>query len=175
MARRNTSADADSRTTRESEDRSLTENRALTDEQRLTSFRHALAQGELPAIPSIDGYHVCWLTTTNSRDTIASRLRIGYELIRTEEVPGMEHVGIKTGEYAGCIGVNEMLAAKIPLRLYHMYMQDAHHDQPMQNAQGIYDTIQSMQDQAQESKGRLEVEPGFENLKADQRIAQFDN
>ncbi len=173
MSPRQPRADSDSRTTRSSEDRSLTENRALTDQQRLHNFR--LAQGELPRIPEIDGFHVCWLTTTNSRDTIVSRLKMGYELIRAEEVPGMENVTMKTGEYSGCIGVNEMLAAKMPLRLYHLYMKDAHHDQPMQNAQGIYDAIEGMSEAAKERRGKLEVDPGFDNLKADQRTAQFDN
>ena len=173
MPRRNTRADSDIRTTRESEQRTLTEDRTLSDEQRLRNFR--LAQGELPEIPAIDGYHVCWLTTTNQSDSIVKRLKMGYELIRAEEVPDMRHNSLKTGEYAGCIGINEMIAAKIPARLYQMYMKDAHHDQPMQAAQGIYDTIENMQADAKDSKGKLEVDEGFENLKADQRIAQFDN
>lgn len=175
MSNRNNRADSDTRKTRSSEERTLTENRTFTDEQRLTIFKQKFGQAELPDIPPIDGYHVFWATTTNARDPVVNRLRVGYELIRAEDVPGMNHVTVKTGEYAGCIGVNEMLAMKIPLRIYHQMMQHNHHDAPMQNANGIYDTIQGLQAEAEEHKGKVEVDPGFNNLKADTRLAQFDN
>ena len=95
-----------SRQSRAAEDRTITENREMTDDERLEMFRMNLYNDHLPNIPDIPGYHVCWLTTTNKSDTIQQRSRLGYELIRAEDVPGMELVTQKTGEYAGCIAVN---------------------------------------------------------------------
>jgi len=36
-------------------------------------------------------------------------MRLGYELIRADEIPGFEHLGLKSGDYPGVIGVNEWL------------------------------------------------------------------
>jgi hypothetical protein len=144
-----------SRQSRAAEDRSITENREMTDDERLEMFRMNLYNDHLPNIPDIPGYHVCWLTTTNKSDTIQQRSRLGYELIRAEDVPGMELVTQKTGEYAGCIAVNEMLAAKLPLSLYYRYMQEAHHDAPMREENKLEETAQMMREQAERSGGRL--------------------
>jgi hypothetical protein len=67
----------------------------------------------------------------------------------------MELVTQKTGEYAGCVAVNEMLAAKLPLSLYHRYMQEAHHDAPLREEEKLEDTAQLMREQAERSGGRL--------------------
>jgi hypothetical protein len=109
----------------------VTENRELTDDQRLDEFRKTFFQSALPDLPKIPGYHVCWLTTTNPRDPIHGRIRLGYQAITAEDVPGWEHSTIKSGEWVGCLGVNEMLAFKLPMHLYEAYMLEAHHNQPL--------------------------------------------
>ncbi len=162
------------RSTRHGDDRNLTEDRQLTDTERLEVFKQRFAQAELPDIPPIPGFHVCWLTTTNTRDPVHGRLRLGYELLRAEEVPGYEYVTMKTGEYAGCIGINEMVAAKIPLALYQAYMNSAHHEQPLAKANHIYESLEAMQDSMASKKGKVEVDEGFNQLKSDHRLAQFD-
>jgi hypothetical protein len=138
-----------SRQSRAAEDRTITENREMTDDERLEMFRMNLYNDHLPNIPDIPGYHVCWLTTTNKSDTIQQRSRLGYELIRAEDVPGMELVTQKTGEYAGCIAVNEMLAAKLPLSLYYRYMQEAHHDAPLREEDKLAEVADSIRAQAE--------------------------
>lgn len=136
-------------------DRQATENRTISDDERLEMFRMQLYNDALPNIPDIPGYHVCWLTTTNKNDTIQQRMRLGYELIRAEDVPGMDLVTQKTGEYVGCIAVNEMIAAKLPMSLYQRYMQEAHHDAPLREEDKLAETAELMRQQAERSGGKL--------------------
>lgn len=134
MARRITNNDeklGSSRKSRESEDRRITEDRQLSDSERLDEFRKTFFQSALPDLPPIPGYHVCWLTTENPRDPVHGRIRLGYEPIKAHDIPGWEHASLKTGEWAGCVGVNEMIAFKLPLHLYEAYMKEAHHTQPL--------------------------------------------
>jgi hypothetical protein len=147
-----------SRQPRETQDRRTTQNREISEDDRLAMFRMQLYNDALPNIPDIPGYHVCWLTTTNNGDTIQHRLRLGYELIRAEDAPGMELVTMQTGEYAGCVAVKEMIAAKLPLSLYYRYMQEAHHDAPMREENKLEETAQLMREQAERSGGRLVVD-----------------
>lgn len=145
----------DSRRTRGHTDRLATENREYTEDERLEMFRMQLYNDRLPNLPEIPGYHVCWLTTANTGDTIQSRSRMGYELIRAEDVPGMDLIVQKTGDYVGCVMVNEMIAAKLPTSLYLRYMQEAHHDAPMREENKLEETAQLMREQAERSGGRL--------------------
>jgi len=122
---------SESKRDRRMDDREITENRVLTDDERLDEFRQTMFQSALPDLPKIPGYHVCWLTTENPRDSIQGRIRLGYEPIKESDIPSWSHTSLKTGEWAGCIGVNEMVAFKLPLRLYESYMKEAHHTQPL--------------------------------------------
>lgn len=133
---------------RAAKNRAFTENRTLTDSERKDAFRQSFFQSALPDLPKMPGYHVCWLTTMNPRDPVHGRLRLGYELIKSSEMPGWEHSSLKTGEYAGCLGVNEMLAAKIPLHLYEMYMHEAHYEQPRREEEHLREKNESVQEKA---------------------------
>lgn len=152
------------RETRAAQDRAATENRALSDEQRIEMFRQQFHQSSLPDLPPIDGYHCCWLTTTNPRDSIHMRMRLGYEPVKPEDVPGWEYVSVKTGEWTGFIGVNEMLAFKLPLKLYEMYMREAHHDAPLREEEKLADTARTIAEQAQASKSRIDMGDGVEEM-----------
>ena len=153
------------RQSRAAEDRNVTENRELTDDERLEMFRMNLYNEALPDIPNIPGYHVCWLTTTNKSDTIQQRLRLGYELINGDDVPGMDLVTQKTGEYAGCIAVNEMIAAKLPNSLYQRYMQEAHYDAPLREEGKLAETAELMREQAERSGGRVLEGDGMSEMR----------
>lgn len=164
-----------SRRNRGADDRHATEDRQLTDDERLEMFRMNLYNDALPSIPEIPGYHVCWLTTTNKADTIQQRIRLGYELIRGEDVPGMELVTNKTGEYAGCVAVNEMIAAKLPNSLYQRFMQEAHHDAPLREEEKLAETAELMREQAERSGGRLLEGDGMSEMREYvPRVQQFD-
>lgn len=133
---------------REKKSREQTQNRELNDSERLDALRTSLFQVALPDLPPIDGFHTCWLTTTNPRDPIHGRMRLGYQLIRAEDLPGWEHSSLKSGEYAGYVGVNEMLAAKISLHLYNEYMLELHYRQPLQEEEKLTEAVRAAQQQA---------------------------
>lgn len=164
---------ADNRTSRAAEDRAVTQDRALTDDERVEMFRQQMFQSALPDLPKISGYHCCWLTTTNPRDSIQMRLRLGYEPLKPEDIPGWDYITVKTGEWAGFIGVNEMLAFKLPLSLYEKYMKEAHHDAPLREEEKLTDTAEFMQQQARASGSNLQLGDGMAGL-ADDRLAQFE-
>jgi hypothetical protein len=161
------------RDTRAAQDRKVTERREISEDDRLEMFRNQLFNDALPDLPNIDGYHVCWLTTTNPRDPIHRRMQLGYEPVRAEEVPGMEFASIKTGEYAGFIGVNEMLAFKLPLSLYEKFMQEAHFNAPLREEQKISEVADMMREQAERVGAKLIEGDGMEDLRrsAPQRVS----
>lgn len=163
----------DNRESRALLDRNATENRVLSEDERVEMFRQQFFQSALPDLPKIPGWHTCWLTTTNPRDSIQTRLRLGYEPIKPEEVPGWEYATLKTGEWAGFIGVNEMLAFKLPISLYEKFMQEAHHDAPLREDQKLADTADMIKQQAERTGSRLYEGDGMEDFR-DQRKAQFE-
>ena len=163
------------RQSREVEDRKVSENRNVTDDDRLEMFRAQLFNDALPDLPDMPGYHVCWLTTTNPRDPIHRRIQLGYEPIKASDVPGMEFASVKTGEWAGLIGVNEMIAFKLPLGLYQRFMQEAHHDAPLREENKLAETAEIMRQQAEGSGSTLFEGDGLQEMREhNPRIGLFD-
>lgn len=155
-------------------DRPIAENREMSDRERLAErleiFRGQVANSALPDIPPIPGYHVCWLTTTNPRDPIHQRVRMGYEPIKASDIPGFEQLSMKTGEYVGCVGVNEMLAFKLPEDIYQMYMREAHHDAPLREQERLNATMDAIHEQAVRDKSRIYEEEGQAALRESMRV-----
>ena len=163
------------RQSREMEDRQVLENREVTDDDRLEMFRAQLFNDALPDLPNIPGYHMCWLTTTNPRDPIHRRIQLGYEPIKASEVPGMEFASVKTGEWSGMIGVNEMIAFKLPEALYQRFMQEAHHDAPLREENKLAETAEIMRQQAEGSGSTLFEGDGLMEMREhNPRIGLFD-
>lgn len=146
-------------------DREVTERRDISDDDRLRMFQQQLFNDALPDLPDIPGYHVCWLTTTNPRDSIHRRLQLGYEPVQPQEVPGMEYATLKTGEWQGFIAVNEMLAFKLPMSLYEKYMQEAHHDAPAREEGKLADTADFLREQAERSGSTMMEGDGISDLR----------
>ena len=163
----------DSRTNRVLQDRAVTESRELSEDERVAMFRQQFFQSSLPDLPAIPGWHMCWLTTTNPRDSIQMRIRLGYEPVKADDVPGWEYATLKTGDWQGFIGVNEMLAFKLPLSLYEKYMREAHHDAPLREEEKLTDTAEFLEQQAKSSKSRITVGDGNLELGED-REAMFE-
>jgi hypothetical protein len=163
----------DSRTHRVLQDRAVTESRELSEDERVAMFRQQFFQSSLPDLPAIPGWHMCWLTTTNPRDSIQMRIRLGYEPVKADDVPGWEYATLKTGDWQGFIGVNEMLAFKLPLSLYEKYMREAHHDAPLREEEKLTDTAEFLEQQAKSSKSRITVGDGNLALGED-REAMFE-
>jgi hypothetical protein len=153
------------RVSRDMQDRKVQENREVSDDERVEMFRQQLFQSALPDLPKIDGYHTCWLTTANPRDSIQSRIRLGYEPITAADAPGWEYTTLKTGEYAGLIGVNEMVAFKLPMRLYQAFMQEAHFHAPNREAEKLTAMTDTLRDQAERMGGQLIEGDGYQALR----------
>tara|TARA_R110002110_G_scaffold132024_8_gene313299 strand:- start:6591 stop:7067 length:477 start_codon:yes stop_codon:yes gene_type:complete len=154
-------------------DRPVTSNREVSEDERVEMFRQQFFQSSLPDLPEIPGWHMCWLTTTNPRDAIQQRIRLGYEPVKPEEVPGWEYATLKGGDWNGFIGVNEMLAFKLPMSLYEKYMMEAHHDAPAREEEKLSDTASFMEQQAKASGGRMDMGDGTKEI-GERREGQFD-
>lgn len=158
------------------DDRAVTERFELSDDQRVEIFQQQFQDAALPNIPKIDGYHVCWLTTTNPRDSIQARMRLGYEPISAADMPGWDYASLKTGEWAGFIGVNEMLACKIREDLYQRMMAAVHHDAPRAEEERMAETARTIRERLQSGGG---AEPqvyegdGYEELRKVPPRARF--
>jgi hypothetical protein len=151
---------------RRAQDRPVTEDRTFSDAERLEMFQRQLYNDALPDLPPIAGYHLCWLTTTNKSDTIHKRVRIGYEPVRPDEVPELGHAVLTTGEYAGMIAVNEMLAYKIRTPLYETYMNEVHHIGPRQDEEKLNALVDRLRREAEEVGGTLVEGDGMSDLRA---------
>jgi hypothetical protein len=163
----------ENRESRAMQDRTVTENREITDDERVEMFRQQFFQSSLPDLPNIAGWHMCWLTTTNPRDSIHTRIRLGYQAVKPEDVPGWEYATLKTGDWQGFIGVNEMLAFKLPMSLYEKYMTEAHHDAPLREEEKLTDTAEFLEQQARASKSKLQLGEGNSEI-GQRREARFD-
>jgi hypothetical protein len=159
------SLNAGGRETRASEDasRAAPEEKFISAQERRKMWSDEWTQSALPKLPEVPGWHLCWLSTTNSYDSIDKRIRLGYVPVKTEEMPGFENFRVKAGEHAGFIACNEMLLFKIPMDMYQDIMLQMHHEKPMEEAEKIrvqLENLQGARDSSGRSLGRVEGE-GF--------------
>ena len=159
------SLNAGGRETRASEDasRAAPEEKFMSAQERRKMWSDEWTQSALPKLPEMPGWHLCWLSTTNSYDSIDKRIRLGYVPVKTDEMPGFENFRVKAGEHAGFIACNEMLLFKIPMELYQDIMLQMHHEKPMEEAEKIrvqVENLQGARDSSGRSLGRVEGE-GF--------------
>jgi hypothetical protein len=92
-------------------------------------------------------------------------MRLGYEPVKPEDVPGWEYATIKTGEYVGMIGVNEMLAFKLPMRLYETYMREAHFAAPLREDEKLQAMVDQMKDGIMAAGGAIIEGDGMRDLR----------
>ena len=120
-----------SRETRKVEDvqRAGADQATVSSAERRKMFREFI-QEALPTPPAIPGWHFVWLSTTNQYDPIYKRMRMGYEPVKAEEIPGYENYRVKSGEFEGLISVNEMVLFKIPQDFYQEIMEEYHYNMP---------------------------------------------
>lgn len=159
------SLNAGGRETRASEDasRAAPEEKFMSAQERRKMFSDEWTQSALPKLPEMPGWHLCWLSTTNSYDSIDKRIRLGYVPVKTEEIAGFENFRVKAGEHAGFIACNEMLLFKIPMEIYQDIMLHMHHEKPMEEAEKIrvqQENLLGARDSSGKSLGRVEGE-GF--------------
>ena len=148
------SLSAGSRETRAREDdsRKAPEESFVSSEERRKMWKDEWTQSALPNAPSIPGWHVCWLSTTNSYDSIDKRIRLGYVPVKAEDINGFENYRVKAGEYVGYVACNEMLLFKIPEEQYQDIMAHFHHEAPLEEANKI--RVQAEQQVGRDSSGK---------------------
>lgn len=116
----------------------------MSDAERARFLRDEFVNSALPSIPPIPGFHTIWLSTTNQYDSIMKRQRLGYRPVKREELPQFESLSLKTGEFAGCIAVNEMILFKIEQEAYEALMKTFHHDLPEQEDEKLRAMLEAM-------------------------------
>ena len=122
-------------------------------EEQMQMFFDEWQQQAMPKLPDIPGWHVCWLSTTNIYDSVDKRIRMGYQAVKPEEVPGYEHMRVKSGEFAGLISINELVMFKIPMPLYQKVMAHFHHDEPRNALKALRSDIEARMAQSVDSDG----------------------
>ena len=142
------------------------EEKFISTQERRKMWSEEWTQSALPKLPELEGWHLCWLSTTNSYDSIDKRMRLGYVPVKADELPGYEDYRVKSGEHVGYISCNEMLLFKLPMDIYQEVMTHMHHDKPREEAEKIKVQMENLQGQ-RDSNGRplLSVEgEGFGSI-----------
>ena len=171
------SLSAGGRETRASEDaeRKPVEDQFMSAQERRKAWSDEWTQSALPKTPEIPGWHLCWLSTTNSYDSIDKRMRLGYVPVKADELTGFDTYRVKSGENIGFIACNEMVLYKIPMDLYQDVMLQMHHEKPLEEADKIRvqaENLQGMRDSSGKSLGQVEGE-GFGDLDRDVKTPVF--
>ena len=124
-------------------DRVQQDGTALSAAERRRMLRQEWVQEVLPSPPPIPGYHLCWVSTTNSTDPVHKRLQIGYIPVKASELPGFDQYKVDGGAYDGCVACAEMLLFKLPDQIYQDVMTIYHSDMPLEQEQSIKDRVMS--------------------------------
>ena len=141
--------------------------------ERLEAFRDKWQNSALPEIPrdAIPGMHLCWLSTTNTYDSIDKRVALGYEPVKASELgQGFEGLGkMNSGKFEGCVSCNEMILFKLPEEVYQEVMKMMHLEDPLEHQRNITSAVR---DTAKEGKGgRSILEGGILEMEKEARRA----
>ena len=111
----------------------------LSDAEYVRRFRSEQSGNILPKPPEIPGFHTCWVpeTSNNMHDNITQRQRLGYAIVKQDELPSFVSPSNRAGQYEGCVSHNELILMKIPDRFYQLLMQDAHYTQPYEQEASV--------------------------------------
>jgi len=143
--------------------RAAPEEKFVSAQERRKMWSDEWTQSALPKLPEMKGWHLCWLSTTNSYDSLDKRIRLGYVPVRADEFPNFDNYRVKAGEHVGHVACNEMILCKIPEDMYQDIMLQMHHEAPMDEADKIKVQIEQLQgnrDSSGKSLGQVEGE-GF--------------
>jgi hypothetical protein len=154
--------------------REAPEDQFVSSDERRKMWKDEWTQSALPQVPELKGWHLCWLSTTNSYDSIDKRIRLGYVPVKAEELPHFENYRVKAGEHVGYVACNEMLLYKIPMDLYQDVMAHFHHEQPLEEAEKIRRNAEQQvgRDSGGKPLGQIEGE-GLSNIDKPMPAPQF--
>ena len=141
------SLSAGGREQRSSQDleRAAPEEKFMSAQERRKMWSDEWTQSALPKVPELPGWHLCWLSTTNSYDSIDKRMRLGYVPVMADEFPGFDNYRVKAGEQIGFIACNEMVLYKLPMEIYQEAMLQMHHELPMDEADKVRLQVEQLQ------------------------------
>ena len=157
-SRRGKQADSDARTS---------DGTVMTPAERRAMLRSEWTQSALPNAPDIPGFHTCWLSTNSSYDPLHKRLKLGYQLVRRDEVkhfsidPNLTNKSKDYQEYVTCV---EMILAKIDMDTYHEVMQMFHHDMPLEQEASIRRQQETVEEQHGMNAPVTEIGDGTVNV-----------
>lgn len=101
----------------------------------------------LPPAPEMPSMHTFWATTTNQKDSIEGRQRLGYAFVTRSELPDFCLNTQKSGEATDDrIMVNEMVLMKIPQDLWEEDMMYKHFDMPKESIDNLKNSVSIGQD-----------------------------
>jgi len=133
----------------------------LSNRERIEAFRDKWQNSALPDIPkdAVPGMHLCWLSTTNTYDSIDKRMALGYEPVKAAELgKGFESLGkMSSGKFEGCVSCNEMVLFKLPEEIYQEVMRMMHLEDPLEHQRNITASVRST---AQDGKGGRSILEG---------------
>lgn len=135
----------------------------------IKAFAQEMYNNILPETPKIQGYHTCWVSTTNASDTPQRREAHGYERVRPEDLPGYDHITLTQGIFAGCVGLNEMILMKLPTDLWHVFMKISHEDRPYEQENTVRDVVRYLQETARDGGGDVYLGTGTDAFMKGQR------
>lgn len=142
---------------------------AMSDPQRRRQFQDRWNESLLPSLPPKTGFHRCWVSTSHPVDTPQRRRRNGYTFVMLDDVKhegwSAEANSVKDGVMAGAVMWREMVAMETTIENYEAYMREFHYDQPREQAQGIFDGLDALGDEARSKGGRITLEEGMADLR----------
>lgn len=147
----------------------------LSAAERRRMLRQEWVQEVLPSPPAIPGFHLCWVSTTNSTDPVHKRIQLGYQPVKASELPGFDQYKINGGSFDGCVACNEMILFKIPMDVYQDLMTIYHHDIPLEQEQSIRERIEDgLRGSDSDGRGLGQIEGDFNSMgRAATRSPQF--
>lgn len=127
----------------------------LTQDERDQMLRDEALQNQLPNPPQRAGVHWFWASLTNAYNPVTWYMRLGYKPVKYEELVGWANANMrgKSGEYAGCITVNEMLLMQGSEDSYQRYMRIVHHDKPMEEQRKMSEAFKSVGEEVETQSG----------------------
>ena len=97
-------------------------------------------------------------------------MRLGYEPVKAEELPGFENYKVKSGELEGFISCNEMVLYKMPLDVYQDIMAEMHHYAPLDEQEKIKVQQEQLIEQSRDSRGRALVQTEGNGMDIDRTL-----
>lgn len=149
---------------------------AFTNDELEQMIRNEFQAEALPTVPKLAGWHLCWLSQTNTHDPIARRMRLGYVPVRLDEIgESYSNLKMKSGEFEGCVSCNEMLLFKLPMDRYQAIMHTFHHKMPLEEEEALREQLRQG-DHTQDSAGNelIHEEEGFKGLAQRRRASVFE-